>query len=113
MSINSLIINTLSPVDVPVRFQELTKEDGSPDTYITFFFINENGMLFADDEEVQTAYFLQVDVFSRGNYTTLVEQVKSRLKEIGFVRTNAVDLYERDTKIYHKAMRFTFTSSLD
>jgi hypothetical protein len=113
MSINSLIINALNPFGVPVRFQKLTEEDGSPDTYITFFLINEYGSMFADNEEQQTASLVQVDIWSKSNYNSLVEQVKNKLKEIGFTRTAGADLYEEDTKIYHKAMRFVYIDGQD
>jgi hypothetical protein len=47
-----------------------------------------------------------VDIWSKGDYTSLVDQVKSKMKEIDFIRTSEVDLYEHDTEIYHKALRF-------
>jgi hypothetical protein len=34
--------------------------------------------------------------------------VKQLMKEAGFRRTTETDLYEPDTKIYHKVLRFSY-----
>jgi hypothetical protein len=105
MSLNKLIIDTLKPIGVPVAFQTYS---GTATTYITFFEYNQFSALNADDEEQQTAHFIQVDVWSKGDYTSIVQQVKDRLKEAGFRRTTETDLYEPETKIYHKVLRFSY-----
>lgn len=110
MSLNSIIIDVLGPTSVPVCFQQYIGEET---TYITFFLYNESGLLFADDIEQETAFYAQVDVWSKDDYTDLVDQVKNLLSSNGFARNTAVDLYEEDTKIYHKAMRFIYTSGQD
>jgi hypothetical protein len=106
-----MIIDSLSPTGFLVRFQELLKEDGMPETYITFFEYNQNGAVFADNEEQETAHFMHVNIFSKGNYKTIVDQVKTILMGLGFRRNFETELYENDTKYYHKVIRFTFTSS--
>lgn len=105
MSLNALIINTLKPLGVPVSFQTYT---GTAATYITFFEYNQNSALNADDEEINTNHSIQVDIWSKGDYTTIVQQVKDNLKTAGFRRTFETELYEPDTKIYHKVLRFSF-----
>jgi hypothetical protein len=107
MNLNNLIIDTLKPLGVPVAFQTYS---GTATTYITFFFYNSKGELFADDEEIETGFYIQVDVWSKGDYTSIVQQVKDLLKEAGFRRTTETDLYEPDTKIYHKVLRFSYVS---
>lgn len=107
MSTNELILNTLKPLGVPVDFHE--SSNGNANTYITFFWVNERGSLFEDDDEKETDYLLQVDVWSRVDYTSIVNQTKDLLKAVGFFRTNEQGLYEKDTKIYHKAITFSFT----
>lgn len=103
--INSLILQTLKPLNVPVSFQ---KYSGRGNTYITFFSYLEQGEQYADNEEKAAGYYIQVDVWSKNDYTELVERVKSRMKAAGFTRTSAADLFEKDTKIYHKALRFFY-----
>ncbi|HFK2719185.1 TPA: hypothetical protein ACG1DY_005037 [Escherichia coli] len=108
MSLNALIINTLNPLGFPVRFLELFKKDGSPDTYITFFEYNQNGNLHADDHEIRSNHYIQVDLFSKEDYTDIVKQVKELLKTVGFTRTFETELFETETEYYHKVIRFIF-----
>ncbi|MBT2696346.1 hypothetical protein J7E79_02705 [Bacillus sp. ISL-40] len=105
MSINSIIINALKTLGVPVSFQNYK---GSATTYIRFFEYNQNGALHGDDQELKSAHFIQVDIFSKGDYTELTNQVKQKLKEIGFIRTMETEMYERDTDFFHKVIRFNF-----
>lgn len=103
--INKLIIDTLAPIGIPICLQ---KYSGSNYPYITFFSYNEQGESFSDDEEDFTGHYIQVDVWSKGDYTDIVKRVKDLLEGVGFSRTSEGDLYEPDTKIYHKGMRFFY-----
>ena len=105
--INSLILEALKPLKIPVSFQ---KYKGKENTYITFFNYLKQGEEYADNEEKATGYYIQVDVWSKNDYTELVEKVKNAMKAAGFRRTSAVDLFEEDTKIYHKVIRFSYLS---
>lgn len=102
---NKLIIDTLKPLNIPVGFQTYT---GTATTYITFFEYLEKGEQFADDEEAETGHYIQVDVWSKGNYKAVVKQAKELLKQVGFMRKTENGFYESDTKIYHKAIRFFY-----
>ncbi|APM39871.1 hypothetical protein [Clostridium kluyveri] len=104
--INSLIVQTLEPLKVPVSFQ---KYRGKENTYITFFNYLEQGEHYADNEEKETGYYIQIDVWSKNDYTELVENVTNSMKAAGFRRTSAADLFEEDTKIYHKMLRYVIT----
>lgn len=98
------VYNILKDLGVPVLWNV------RPSTYpsITYFFYNEYGQEFGDGEEIGTNHSLQVDVWSKGNYYSLVEQIKAKLKENKFYRVSADDLYEDDIKVYHKALRFNY-----
>ncbi len=102
---NHLVITALEGIGVPF---ELHNYEGDFKTYITYFFYNSKGERFADNEEVLTGHYLQLDVWSDGNYNQLVKEVKQRLKSVGFKRTTEADLYENDTGVYHKGMRFFY-----
>jgi hypothetical protein len=108
MSLNSLIINTLKPLNVPVRFQTLLDSDGDPDIYITFFEFNQKGALHGDDKELKTGHSIQVDIWSKGDYTVLSKQAKEKLIEIGFTRTMETEFFETESRTYHKVLRFNF-----
>ena len=100
---NKLIIDTLSPIGVPIEFQTYT---GTEPTYITFFTYLEQGEEFADDEEIITGHYVQIDIWSKGNYNRVVNEVKERMKKVGFRRRTEHEFYEKDTKIFHKVLRF-------
>lgn len=103
--INKLIIDTLKPLKVPVSFQ---KYSGKSKEYITFHEYSVNGEEYEDDIEVMTGHYIQVDIWTKGDYTQLVNTVKELLSNAGFKRLNEQDLYESDTDIYHKGIRFYY-----
>lgn len=105
MSLNSLIISSLQSTRVPVAFQHYP---GNEDTYITFFEFAQNGALYGDDQELKSDHAIQVDIWSKSDYTYLTKQVKDILKNIGFTKSYETELYETDTEIYHKVLRFNF-----
>lgn len=105
MNINKLIKDTLNILGVPVSFQTYK---GSEKTYITYFCYNEQGEAWAENKEIATGFYIQVDVWSKTDYTELVEMVMTTMLAAGFTRTIAQDLYENDTQIYHKTMRFVY-----
>lgn len=98
------VYNTLRNLGVPVMWNVRPSIFPS----ITYFFYNEYGQEFGDGEEIGTNFSLQVDVWDKGDYSILVEQIKTRLKEIGFYRVSAGDSYEDDVKVYHNALRFNY-----
>lgn len=103
MSINQDVIIALKDIKVPVSFQSYT---GAADTYITFFTYLDKPEQHADDEELVTGHYVQVDVWSKGDYTDLVKAVHEKMLAVGFTKQSFYDLYEEDVNIYHKAMRF-------
>lgn len=103
--INKIIIDTLKPLKVPVSFQ---KYSGKSKEYITFHEYSVNGEEYEDDVEAMTGHYIQVDIWSKEDYTELVSKVKNLLINHGFKRLNEEDLYENDTEIYHKGIRFYF-----
>ncbi|KOA76597.1 hypothetical protein ADU78_05795 [Clostridium botulinum] len=108
MNINNLIINTLKPIGVPAVFEFYA---GSETTYITFSEYLQQGEVFCDDEEQATGHYIQVNVFSKKNYSKVVDQVKVLLKEKGFIRKTEHGLYEPDTQIYHRVIRFFYVEN--
>lgn len=58
--------------------------------------------------EVALGHYIQVDIWSKEDYTELVKQVVERMQRVNFKRRSEVDLYEEDTKIYHKGLKFYY-----
>lgn len=102
---NKLIIETLKPIGIPVGFMTLTTKEP---TYVTFFEYNQRSHMQTDDELAITRHSVQIDVWSNVNYTNVVNQVRSLLKEAGFQRADEFEMYEDDTKIFHKAFRLYY-----
>ena len=101
---NKQIIDALKNLSVPVSFQTYS---GSATTYITFSKYLENVESHADNKETSISSYIQVNVFSKGDYTTLVNSVLDALKQAEFRRTYVTEMYESDTKIFHKVIRIT------
>jgi hypothetical protein len=88
---------------VPVSFQKYT---GTATTYVTFHEYYAAGEDFSEDEEESTEHNIQIDVFSKGNYNSLCEQIKTLL--VNFKRTGEWDMYEKETGYYHKVIRLYY-----
>lgn len=116
--INKLIIDTLASLNIPVAFQEykgIKQLDGSYKIifpYVTFFEYLEQSESFSEDEEDSIGHYMQVDIWSKSDYTSIVTQVKTLLKNAGFKRNSKVDLYESEMKLYHKGMRFFYLEEI-
>lgn len=100
---NSEILKALKDIGVPVRFQSYT---GKEESYITFFTYLDKPELHSDDKEVITGNYIQIDVWSKKDYTDLVDKVHQNMIDGGFRKLNFYDLYEDELKVYHKVMRF-------
>lgn len=103
MSINNEIIEALKDIGIPVSFQTSQVEKYP---YITFFTYLDRGTLHSDDEELVTGYFIQIDIWIKSDYTELAKEVHQCMLTANFVKQRFFDLYETDTKVYHKVMRF-------
>jgi hypothetical protein len=107
VSLNSLIIQTLKPTNIPVSFATYNQ---TADQYIVFVEYNQASWLNADDEEMWTKHFLQVDVFSKYSYTSLVKDVKERMKQAGFGRMYESETYDDEMQRFRKILRFSYIS---
>lgn len=107
MNINALIKSTLTSLNKPLAY---LRYGGKETTYITYFCYNEQGETWAENVEIETGYYVQVDVWSKEDPITLADQVKAAMMATGFRRTTGQDLYEDDTQTYHKAQRFVYVS---
>jgi hypothetical protein len=103
--INKLIIESLRPLNIPVTFQKYT---GMASEYITFHCYFTQGEAFDDDSESLTGQYIQIDVWTKSDYTKIVNNTRNLLINMGFKRINEFDLYENDTKIFHKVMKFFY-----
>lgn len=108
----------------PVIYQALTQDEelvtllGGPHIYqltapdatvyprVTFFELDNVDSDYADDAPMAASVSVQVDVWSKGSFADIVQRVNAVMESLGFVRYYATDLYEADTGVYHKALRY-------
>ena len=83
--------------------------EGHGEPYIVWMQIDADGSLSGDDELIGYVDYYDFDVYSKGNYLSIVERVKELLKENGFTwqpsRTSE-DMYDVDTGYFHKTLNF-------
>jgi len=80
--------------------------------YIEYELYDEDGALWAEGEEKATNFYLQVSIFSKGDYTALEEAVKDKLLSVGFERIGAAYLWEpAPVELHHRPIRFVYTSN--
>lgn len=89
---------------IPIAF---IKYRGKEKTYITYQEINNVPELEADDELLYSSSTLDFDVYSEGNYLNIVSKIKEKMSQNDFVWIeDSIDMYEEDTKLYHKTITF-------
>ncbi|GAA0082428.1 MULTISPECIES: type 1 periplasmic-binding domain-containing protein [Clostridium] len=85
----------------------LHANNSNKDLYLEYEIINEYGADYSEGKEDYTTYVVQIDIFSTGDYTECEEVVKRIMIQNGFNRDMAADLYEKETGLNHKPMRFS------
>ena len=78
--------------------------------YMEYELLNEEGSLYAENEEIETNYRIQIDVFTKGSYTSIVKAIKNVMKENRFMKEFGGSLYEEDSKLFHYILRFNYES---
>lgn len=97
------IKQSLETIGLPVsRLKYL----GTAQTYITFFEYSEDVENSSDDEVEIEGHYIQVDLWTKSDFTSYKPLIKLAMKNAGFYFTNGEELYEDDTKIYHWSSRY-------
>ena len=73
---------------------------------LTYYEYSNRANMYADDTEITTVIRIVIDVWSKTSTTDITEKIVEIMENIGFRREDARDLYEDDTRIYHKYLRF-------
>ena len=103
---NQLIINALKTLNIPISFAKYT---GTDTTYLIFKVILEQGEKFSNDEEESTGYYIQLNLFSKSDYSSLVSQIKMLMKSANFKRLSDYDAdFEADTGYFNHVFRFFY-----
>ncbi|SDY69487.1 DUF3168 domain-containing protein [Thermoactinomyces sp. DSM 45892] len=75
---------------------------------ITFFELMNIPSYFADDQTTVSEVSFQISIWSRSSndLSDIGSRVAEVMESLGFIRTFSMDIYEDDTKIFHRPMRF-------
>ncbi len=104
--IDTVLSNTLTPI--PVKYGWYDKDIS--ETHVTFILLSDDDEDYADDEAETNTQLVQVDVWSKENMDDLKKSIKVAMKTLdNCTYSDGADLYEDDTQIYHKALRFYIT----
>ena len=109
---NELIESILANFSVPVAF---CFYNGDATAYVTYQQVDAYNSLSADNELINYVDCYDFDIYCKGNYFTIIEELKTVLTANGFVwqpSRSSGDMYETDTKYYHKTLCFAIERSI-
>ena len=95
-------------VTIPVKFLHY---EGHGEPYIVYMQIDADNSLSGDDDLLGYVDYYDFDIYAKGNYFSIIDAVKNKLKENGFVwqpSRSSGDFYETDTGYYHKTLNFAY-----
>lgn len=99
---------TVDKVKIPVSFMYY---EGPSEPYVVYMQQDADKSLSGDDELIGYVDYYDFDVYAKGNYLAIIEELKTILKENGFIwqpSRSSQDMYETDTKYYHKTLNFAY-----
>lgn len=97
---------TVDGNQIPVKY---LRYNGQGTTYVTYMQQDANASYAGDDELLGFVGFYDFDVYSKSDYSKVIEQIKEKMKENGFVwqpARDSQDMFEDDTGYYHKTLCF-------
>lgn len=99
---------TVGGQSVPVKWL-LYKGHGEP--YVVWQHVDVNMSYSGDDELLGYVDYYDFDVYAKGNYMAIIDELFQLLKANGFMwqpGRSSEDMYEVDTGYYHKALCFAY-----
>jgi len=102
----STALTTLLGTGQRIFFQYPDEANISTFPRVTYFEIDNTGSLYADNQEIGSTILFQIDPWSKSSVTDIAKEIDTIMTGLDFVRVSAPDLYESDTKVHHKAMRY-------
>ena len=101
---NKEIETLLSELGVPVSFMFY---DGSAEAYVTYMQLDKDNVLAGDDAILGCVEYYDFDIYSKSNYFSIIDDLIEILTANGWTyqpSRDSPDLYERDTKYFHKTI---------
>lgn len=93
-------------VSIPVAF---VYYDGHSQPYVTYQQTGADNSYSGDDDILGYVEYYDFDIYSKSDYSGIIDKVKQILKENGFTLQPTMcseDMYETDTGYFHKTLCF-------
>ena len=93
---------------IPVHFLHY---EGHEETYVLYQMTDADTEFSADDNLINYVEYYDFDVYSKGNYLTIIEAIKAKLKQHDFIfqpSRSSGDMFETDTGYYHRTLCFAY-----
>ena len=95
---------TVDNISVPTAH---IKYKGKETTFVTWTITGDTPALSGDNEQLYGITTVDVDVYSKGNYLSVLKEVKRLMKINEWLWTgDSVEMYEDDTGLYHITATF-------
>ena len=83
------------------------KYKGKETTFVTWTITGNEPVISANDEQIYSIGTVDVDVYSKGNYLSVLAEVKRLMKINDWLWTgDSQEMYEEDTELYHITASF-------
>lgn len=90
---------TVGGREIPVAH---LKYKGNETTYVAWTITGNAPAISGNDEQLYSIGTVDVDVYSKGNYLSVLAEVKRLMKQNEWIWTgDSVEMYEDDTGLYH------------
>ena len=99
---------TVDDTEIPVVYMFY---HGHGEPYVVYMGVFSDNVLRGDDSLIGYSQHYDFDVYAKGNFDEIVEQIIDKLEQNGFVwmpDRSSVDMYEVDTGYYHRTLNFSF-----
>ena len=100
MSVNQIIEQALKDVTEHI-WPMCCPDDSPPDKYIVYNPELEKAALYADDVDEAWIQYMQIHLFTKGNYLANRKTIRKALRNAGFTLTGIDAFYEKDSGYNH------------
>jgi hypothetical protein len=99
---------TVNGVSIPVS---LLFYEGHGEPYVVYMQYDKDNSYSSEDEISGYVTYYDFEVYSKGNYLAIIEQIKTILKDAGWTwqpRRDSPDFFDKDTGYFHKTICFAY-----
>ena len=91
-------------------FHNLVAKQNAPFPRIVYSELNNRFIGYADNDETKANAHFQISVFTDGqtiiHEKTMTKAIDRIMKKLEYAKYDSASLYEEDTMLYHKALRY-------